>query len=144
MGKERVIVNLLVKVFVVAILICVAFEVEASDENVAETREEVASVVAKPTGKLSEILSTIKEASVGGVSQASTWVRSLPFGKIFMTGGALLSLFFIFVRLVIVLGPILILGALTRESTDTGDFLRMLLEFYGQIIEAADPPSGQV
>lgn len=60
-----------------------------------------------------------------------------------MTTGALLGLFLVFIRILIVIGPILLLGALTRESTDAKDLLRMLIEFYNQVIVALDDQMSQ-
>lgn len=88
--------------------------------------------------RMDGLLGTIKQASRQSASFVSDLVVSIPFTKILLTGGALLSLLFIFLRLLIVLGPILILGALTRESTDATDILKMLVEFYNQVIVALD------
>lgn len=88
--------------------------------------------------KLANIFSQFKQTSIQGASFLRRSVSSIPIGKIVLIGGALLSLFFIFLRLLVVLGPILILGAMTRESTDATDVLRMLIEFYNQVIVALD------
>lgn len=94
-------------------------------------------------GKLSSILSTIKKASFHGVDTVSRVAVSIPFTKILMTAGALLGLLFVFMRILIVIGPILLLGALTRESTDATDLLKMLVEFYNQVIVALDDQMSQ-
>lgn len=88
--------------------------------------------------KLSDVFSGFKEASFHGVKQARGLLVSLPLGKILLAGGALLSLFFIFLRIIIVFSPIFLLAALTRESTDVGDIIGMLIEFYNRIVIALD------
>lgn len=82
----------------------------------------------------------VKKTSRQGIDLAANLLASVPFGTVAVAAGALLGLFFLFLRLLIVLGPILVLGALTRESSSGGylDFLSMLLEFYNQLIESLD------
>lgn len=91
--------------------------------------------------KLGNFFSVFKQASRQGASFLGDMAASIPFGKIALGGGALLGLFLLFLRLLIVLGPILILGAMTRESTDATDLLRMLIEFYNQIILSLEEQS---
>lgn len=89
--------------------------------------------------KLTEsFFSSLKQTSRQGVGLFKKFAASIPFTKVLLSGGAILSLFFIFIRMLIVIGPILILGAMTRESTDATDFLKMLIEFYNQIVVALD------
>lgn len=90
------------------------------------------------SGRLQKYFALLKQTPGQATSYARELITSIPFGKILLAGGALLSVFFLFVRLLVVLGPILILGALTRESTDATDLLRMLIEFYNQVIVALD------
>lgn len=94
-------------------------------------------------GRLSSILHSIKQASFDGADLVRSAVVSIPFTKMVMTTGALLGLFLVFIRILIVIGPILLLGALTRESTDAKDLLRMLIEFYNQVIVALDDQMSQ-
>lgn len=107
--------------------------------------QETNEIIKKPTyiGSLGNYFNTLKRASSRGLSSVSSLLVSIPFTKIVMSGAALLSLFFIFVRLVVVLGPILLLGAMARESTDVSDLLRILIDFYHQIILALEEPSSQ-
>lgn len=88
--------------------------------------------------KLQNILQSVKKSSRQSFNYLSELIVSIPFTKILLASGALLSLFFVFIRLLIVLGPILILGAMTRESTNATDIIRMLIEFYNQVIVALD------
>lgn len=106
---------------------------------------EANEIIKKPTsiGSLRNFFGSLRRASSRGLSFASNLLVSIPFTKILVAGGALLSLFFIFVRLIVVLGPILLLGAMTRESTDASDLLKMLIEFYNQIILALDEQTSQ-
>lgn len=93
--------------------------------------------------KLSDVVSGFKQATFQGVKQARGLLVSLPLGKILLAGGALLSLFFIFIRIIIVFSPIFLLAALTRESTDVGDIIGMLIEFYNRIVIALDDQAPQ-
>lgn len=111
--------------------IVVSYHVVAAEQSVSSP------------GKLSNLFSNLKTASQRSFTYAGDLLTALPVGKIFLAGGALLSLLFIFVRLLIVLGPIILLGALTRESTDASDLLRMLIEFYNQVVIALDEQSQQ-
>lgn len=86
----------------------------------------------------SGIFSIIKKTSRQSLGFLSNLFVSIPFGKMLLAGGALLSLFFLFVRLIIVLAPILILGAMARESTDATDLIKMLIDFYNQVVIALD------
>lgn len=95
------------------------------------------------SGRVDNFIAVLKQASYQGANYARDLATSLPLTKILLAGGALLSLFLIFIRLIIVLGPILVLGAMTRESTDTTDLLRMLLEFYNQVVMALDAQLNQ-
>lgn len=106
--------------------------------QLAEAAELIKSESGSYANKLSSILSGLRKSSFQGVQQASSLLVSLPFGKILLAGGALLSLLFIFLRLVVVLSPIFLLGALTRESTDFVDLLEMVIEFYNRIVIALD------
>lgn len=103
-------------------------------------------ITSKPTsriGSLRGFFGEIKKSSARGLNYLTNMLVSIPFTKIIMAGGALLSLFFIFVRLIIVLGPIMILGAMTRDgTTDASDLLKMLIEFYNQIVVALDEQYG--
>lgn len=116
-------------IFIVIIILILRIESQQSQADAAELAK---------SGQFHNIFSSLKQASHQGVNYVSDLVVSIPFGKIVLAGGALLSLFFIFVRLLVVLGPILLLGALTRDSTDATDLLRMLIEFYNQVIVALD------
>lgn len=90
-------------------------------------------------GIVAQLVSNIKKASVGGARYINDLALSIPFTKAVLIGGALVSLFFLFLRILVVLGPILVLGAIARESsTDATDFLKMLIEFYNQIVEAME------
>lgn len=97
----------------------------------------------KPLARFENFFSLLKQTSRQGASYVSELVASIPFGKIALASGALLSIFFLFIRLIVVLGPILILGAMTRESTDATDLLRMLIEFYNQVIVSLDEQMAQ-
>ena len=92
----------------------------------------------KEPNRLAKILSSVKRVSNRGFSVVGDFLASVSFTKIAIAAGALLSIFLLFVRLLVVLGPILILGAMTRESTESTDLIRMLIEFYNQIIVALD------
>lgn len=129
MGLRTVLVVVVVVVLVSALYLVA--NVEGSEAN---------EVIKKPTsiGSLRSFFGSLRRASSRGLSFASNLLVSIPFTKVLVAGGALLSLFFIFVRLIVVLGPILLLGAMTRESTDASDLLKMLIEFYNQIILALD------
>lgn len=127
--------NTKLTILLVVITLVVLLHLQQTGRNVE------ASELAKTSraiGKLGNFFSNIKRASVRGVNLFTGMLASIPITKIMLAGGALLSLFFIFIRLLIVLGPILILGAMTRESTDTTDFLRILIEFYNQVLVALD------
>lgn len=89
-------------------------------------------------GRVENLFAILKQASRQGASYLSDLAISIPFGKIAVGGGALLGIFFLFLRLLIVMGPILILGALTRESQDATDLIRMLIDFYNQLIVSLD------
>lgn len=93
--------------------------------------------------RLERFFSSLKRASSKGVDILGSLFHSFPFGRVALAGGALLSLLFLFVRLLIVMGPILILGSLTRDSTEPTDLLRMLIEFYNQMIVALEE-QGQI
>lgn len=107
---------------------------------------EAQEIMKEPTyiRSLGNFFGNLRRASSRGLSSLSSIFISIPFAKIVMSGAALLSLFFIFVRLIVVLGPILLLGAMARESTDASDLLRLLIDFYNQIIQALDEPSSQL
>ena len=87
---------------------------------------------------LNDLFSSLKKIPSRGATFISDFALSIPFTKILLAGGALLGILFMFIRLLIVLGPIIILGAMTRESTDATDLLKMLIEFYNQVIVALD------
>ena len=106
---------------------------EAIDDDLAQK-----GTVATRFPRLQNLLASFKKTSRQGLSVASNLLSYIPFGRILLAGGALLSLFFIFLRLLVVLGPILLLGALTRESTNATDLFRLLIEFYNEVIMALD------
>lgn len=122
-----------------ALAICAYLEgLNASHEVTAPTKSESRSI-----GSLQAFFGQIKKASARGVGYASNMLLSIPFTKMLMVGGALLSLFFIFLRLIIVLGPIMLLAMASRESTDASDLLKILIEFYNQIVLALDEQMSQ-
>lgn len=94
----------------------------------------------KPEPKLESFFSSLKQTIQQRISLAKklSLPFSLPLTKILLSGGAILSLLFIFMRMLIVIGPILLLGAMTRESTDATDLLKILIEFYNQVVVALD------
>lgn len=119
------------------ILILLAAIVLIDITNVCPFADAAEPLVAKGRfSKLENLFSSFKQASVRGAGLARDLAVSIPFTKILLAGGAVLSLLFFFARLLVVLGPILLLGALTRESTDTRDAFRMVLEFFDQVIIA--------
>lgn len=122
--SSRIIFVLLLTLFVIAF-------VEGYEYN---------EIMREPTRikSLGSFFSDLKRASARSLSSLSSLLVSIPFTKIIMSGAALLSLFFIFVRLIVVLGPILLLGAMARENTDASDLLKLLIDFYNQIIIALD------
>lgn len=127
----------LVSVFSLAVLIIlIVYSLER--ECFAEAAEITKVQRSSYLDKFNSIFSNLKKVSFQGIQQASGLLVSVPFGKILLAGGALLSLFFIFIRLIIVLSPIFLLGALTRESTDFVDLFEMLIEFYNRVVMALD------
>lgn len=88
-------------------------------------------------GRLVNFLSIAKQAAVQALSYFKDVAMNMPFGKILLAG-ALISLFSFFLRLIIVLGPIIALGAMTREGTDPRDFLMMFVNFYNNIVQNMD------
>lgn len=84
--------------------------------------------------KLVNLFAIIQQTSKQSLSYITNLAASIPFAKLILTGGALLSFFFVFIRFLIVLGPIILMGTLTRESSEATDFLKSLIEFYNQIV----------
>lgn len=90
------------------------------------------------SGTILNYLAILRQTSRQSIGYITNLAEAIPFTKVLLAGGALLSLFFIFVRLLVVLGPIILFGTLTRESTDVSDYLKLLIEFYNQIVQTLD------
>lgn len=91
-----------------------------------------------------ETIEFLKQFSLQASNKALDLIKLIPITKILLVGGAVLSILFMFIRLVIVLGPIIILGALTRESNSANDFFSLLLEFYNRLLSAVDDQSAVI
>lgn len=129
--------NLVILLLFVLLVVEISVHVQGNDIQEIKSRESPKE--GRAIGRLSDFFSSISRASSRSFSLVSNFLVShLPSKKILITSGALMSLFFIFVRLIIVMAPILLLGALTRESTDASDILQMLFDFYNQIIVALE------
>lgn len=90
------------------------------------------------SGTVMNYFAILKQASRQSYNYLMNFVDALPLTKMLLTSGAFLGLFFMLIRLVIVLGPIIFLGALTRESSEVSDYLKLLIEFYNHIVLAID------
>ena len=119
-------------------MILIACETNSKVEGAELGKESIGTL-----GRFENLFSRLKQTSRQGASYASDLLASIPFGKVALASGALLSIFFLFIRLIVVLGPILILGAMTRESTDATDLMRMLIEFFNQVIVSLDEQMAQ-
>lgn len=126
--------NIVYSLMGVALIVAITCQLAHCDNQASSMQQE---------GNLSSLLHSIKKASFHGAGIVKSAALAIPFTKILMTGGALLGLFFVFIRILVVIGPILLLGALTRESTDATDLLKMLIEFYNQVIVALDDQMSQ-
>lgn len=133
-AKKFVKLNTLLAITIVLLYLACQFPVPANAAELSKSSH---------SGRLENFFAVLKVASRQGKNYVADLLETIPFKKIILSGGALLSLFFIFVRLLVVLGPILILGALTRESTDATDLMKILIEFYNQVIVALDDQMSQ-
>lgn len=116
-------------IIIVATIVMLIFVTTSNaDKLAAEERDD------QGLGKFSSFFSLLRRTSRQGVNIISDLAVSIPFSKILLSGAAILSLLLIFLRVLIVLGPILLLGTLARESTDATDFLKMMIEFYNQVV----------
>lgn len=129
--------NKLVSCAIIVLIVLMTILSKANHVNAAEL------IKATPLHGLENIFTSLKQTSRQGASFLTDLIASIPFGKIALASGALLSLILIFFRLLVVLGPILILGAMTRESTDTTDLIRTMIEFYKQVIVALNEQIAQ-
>lgn len=138
--NQRKILNTMAEyrsIYAIAALLALVCVVAQADKQAVDDQQQSISKSASKS-VLNALLSSVRRASSRSFSYLSSTLIATPITRILLTGGAILSLMLVFIRLVIVLGPILLLGALARESTDASDFLRMMIEFYNQVVLALD------
>lgn len=87
---------------------------------------------------ISDLWTNLHEKSSRSLGSLTSLLQTIPITKIVLTSGTLVASLLILLRIIVVLGPILILGTLAREDTDIRDLIRQLIDNYKMIIETLD------
>lgn len=87
---------------------------------------------------LSSFIQNLQESTSRSFTSFTDLLPSISITKLILVSGALISVLFLFLRILVVIGPILILGAMAREDASVVDIVKIIVEGYNMIIEALD------
>lgn len=117
--------GLLVLLATLAVVLC---------QNISDESESRVS-----PNKLDQVFTTMRSAS----SRSLGYLGSLmgkPLGRILLAGGGVIGFILLAIRILVVAGPIFLLGSMARDSREVSDFLRLMVESYNLIVEALEDP----
>lgn len=121
--RLRLIINLSLATILVVSVVC-----EDNSTSKESTELESASVWI-------QAFRGIQKASSRGLTIVGDIITGVPLTTIILIAGGLIS---IILRLIVVFGPIFLLGTVTRDSSEATNFLKLIIEAYNMVIEAIE------